>query len=250
MVSLNAIIVDDEALSRNLLQVMLKDHCPGVRVLGEAENIDDTRKLILQTAPDVVFLDVEMPHSNGFDLFTNREEAYRFQTVFVTAYSQYALKALKIGATEYLLKPVDIDELKDTVQKLREWKLKYLSAASQLQMDEPEKKLKLPHNHGFKVVNVRDIIRLKADNNYTEIFLKNEPVVLVSKPIKDFEFRLDPQWFFRVHKSQIINLRYFKEYVSKDGAACARMADGALVPISRLRINDFLLHINEMAFGI
>src|SRR5215212_11482890 len=217
---LNLLLVDDERPSCELLHMMLRDHCPEVNQIAEAENVDDARRHLEQQIPDIVFLDVEMPNESGLELL-KYINPLKTSVVFVTAYSQYAIPALKAGATDYLLKPVDAEELVAITRKVSQGKVKNQDITS------VEQKLIIPHLKGLKIVNTKNTVRLKADNNYTEIYLDDGQKLVVSKPIKDFENKLDSRLFYRVHKSHIINILHFKEYLSDYGVDTAVMTDGS-----------------------
>lgn len=233
-----SLIVDDESIARELLQGMLTKYCPETVVVGQARSIDETRVMIKKHHPDVVFLDIELADESGFDLIVDSSPHYQFQTVLVTAYKQYALRALKSGVVDYLLKPIDIDDLRNAVRKLERnpfqtWKTNTLSSLAL------EQTLLLPFLKGIKVVKMKEIVRLEADNNYTMLYFIDDTHFLVSKSLKYLEDCLEPSWFFKTHKSHIINLYHCREYSSRD-YDCAVMADKSRVVIARSRLQEFL----------
>jgi two-component system, LytTR family, response regulator len=245
---LKSVIIDDEKLSRDLLNSMLNDICPQIKVVGQATNPEEGVDLIINMNPDVVFLDIEMNDKSGFDIL-NQVSQKVFQTVFVTGYSKYSIKALKTGAADYLLKPIDAGELKFTTCKLIENHINLLKNHPRLYSDMLESRIALPHFNGYKIVNLKDIIHLNADNHYTYLNSVNEPRLLLSKSIGYFEEKLNYFWFFRVHKSHIINLYHFKEYLTEDGGY-ALMRNGEKLPISRLKLDELLELLNGMSLRI
>jgi two-component system, LytTR family, response regulator len=243
---LKSLIVDDEKRARDLLNSMLGDYCPRVKVVAEADNIDMAYAAIKNSRPDLVFLDIEISDGSGFQLLERVRDEISFKTVLVTAYNQYALKAIKAGASDYILKPIDKDELVVAVDKVYKKHLFDSAFENKTMSDTLEDRIAVPHLKGFKLMQVRDIIRLEADNNYTYLYLHNEPRIVISKTIKYFEERLDSRWFFRTHKSHIINFYHFREYLTEDGG-CAIMSDDKKVPISRFKSEEFQHNISLFA---
>ncbi len=214
MVKLKTIIVEDEETSRDILRNYLKKYCPKVELVGEASNIEEALSLIRNQTLDLVFLDVEMPKGNAFDLLEQVGDR-SFETVFVTAYNQYAIEALNTHASYYLLKPVSIDELikavdyvvqiKDKENALED---KVLTAFS----SEKQGKITIPVQDGFEVLEAASILYCKADDNYTQIFLTSGSKKLVSKTLKYFEDALTDFGFARVHKSYLVNINEVTGY--------------------------------------
>ena len=236
MHSITAIIIDDEAPGRENLRIMINDYCPEIEVIAEASSAMEGKKLINVLNPEVVFLDINMPVISGFEMLETL--SYRdFSLIFVTAYSNYGIQAVKSGAIDYILKPICIKELQLAVKKVVEFRSAKI-AGTPITVDE-FKKLKVPQFQGFTILEQTDIVRLEADNNYTKIYLCRHPIIIASKTIKDFEIQLDNNSFFRIHKSHIINLKYLKEYINLEGGY-AIMCDGTKLEISRRRLNDFL----------
>ncbi|WP_431125678.1 LytR/AlgR family response regulator transcription factor [Flagellimonas flava] len=217
---LTAILVEDEANSREILRNYLGKYCQGVKLLGEASNIDEGLELIKKNEPDMVFLDVEMPFGNAFDLLDKLPDR-TFETVFVTAYNHYAMDALNSHAAYYLMKPINIDELIKAVDYVKEVKEKesaldgrVLSAGS----IKAEGKITLPQQDGFQVLEVGDIYFCKADDNYTEIYLEHKKI-LVSKTLKYFEDALSSYAFARIHKSYLVNVAEVVKYKKGKGGS-------------------------------
>ncbi len=236
---LTAIIVDDELHGRENLRVLLENYCPGVRVMGLASSVTEAINLVEDLYPEVVFLDINMPVLDGFDFlesFPKRD----FLTVFVTAHQEFGINAVKAGAVDYILKPVDIRELKQTVRKLFELSE---TPAEQVAATGGER-IMLPETHGFKVTSVDDIVRFEAEGSYSIVFTKDGRKTVVSRTLSDFEESLPPGMFCRVHRSSLINLDLVKEYSVIDGGSVT-MIDGTRIDVSRRKTNDFLAMIRK-----
>lgn len=257
---LSALIVDDELLARENLKMLLQDFCPEVNVIGSAENIEEGKRLILDLRPQVVFLDIRMPSAvEGFDLLESIEEK-NFQVIFVTAFKDYAVRALNANAIHYILKPIDIEDLQYAVKKLVEYQESFINddhreayvnsihnlSVSQLQQEHPTK-LTLYHNKGFKIVETKNIVRLEADSNCTAFFFADGSKYLDTKTLKVYEDLLPSREFVRVHKSHVINLHHLKEYTSADGHI-AIMKNGHSVPVARGRLSHFLSLVKDISF--
>ena len=216
---LKTIIVEDEQTSREILKNYLTKYCPSVEVVGEAENIDDALVLIRNNELDMVFLDVEMPYGSGFDLL-EKLGSTNFEVVFVTAYNQYAIDALNKHASYYLLKPISIDELIKAVDYVTEIKIKENQLQNSVltpKSNPVDQKITIPTQDGFEVLQMRDIIYCKADDNYTELYLNNNQKKLVSKTLKYFEDSLKESGFARIHKSFLVNVAYIASYKKGKG---------------------------------
>jgi two-component system LytT family response regulator len=246
---LNAIIVDDEKLSRDLLQAMIKDLCPNINVVAEASNSGEAKEAIENLNPDAVFMDIEIEDGNGLDFLSQFQTHKKFQTVYVTAHNKYSIRALKAEATDYLLKPLDASELVNTTEKLYKNHINGLRSNMHHLSQSLNTRLILPHFSGYKIVSLKDIVHLDADNHYTYVHTLNEPVTLLSKSIKYFEEKLDNFWFFRPHKSHIINFYHFKEYLSVEGGY-AVMCNGKKLPVSRYKLEEFLEYANILGIRI
>jgi two-component system LytT family response regulator len=229
-----AIIIDDEFHGRENLKKIMELYFPEIKVLGLADSVINGKKLVGQHNPDVVFLDINMPVFDGFD-FLEEYDKPNFLTVFVTAYEEFGIKALKAGAVDYLLKPINIKELKQTVKKIFSRITKNEVSESTF---EPGK-LVLPTSNGFIVIVIDDIIRLEADSCYTKVFSKEGKSLLVSRTLKEFEENLPKDKFFRIHKSHLINLSFIKDY-SRLGGFYITMKDGSKIEVSRRKAPDFI----------
>lgn len=217
---IKAILVEDEAVSRDILRNYINKYCPNVELLGEASNINEAYELIEKHDLDLVFLDVEMPFGNAFDLLEKVEDR-SFETVFVTAYDHYAMEALNSHASYYLLKPISIDELIKAVNHVTEIKEKENDLQNKVlspKVSTVSGKITIPQQDGFEVIDVKDIVFCKADDNYTEIHLANSKK-LVSKTLKYFEEALTKYDFVRIHKSYLVNINAVVKYKKGKGGS-------------------------------
>jgi len=239
---LNTIIVEDEETSREILKNYLKKYCPNVTVLGEAANVNEALELIRQYPHlDLVFLDVEMPYGNAFDLLDKVGDR-SFETVFVTAYNQYAIDALNAHASYYLMKPISIDELIKAVDYVADIKTKENALQNQVLVPKTTRvngKITIPQQDGFEVLNTQDILYCKADDNYTEIYLNTNKKKLVSKTLKYFEVALADSNFVRVHKSFLINVNEVTKYKKGKGGSVV-LSNGKELMVSASKKSDLL----------
>lgn len=243
---LKAIIIDDEENGRNFLKNMLAEFCPEVFLADMASNIQDGAIAIAQHAPDVVFLDIQMPFGTGFDLLEQLGEV-DFEVVFTTAYDNYALRAIKFAALDYLLKPIDIEELKCAVNKAVNKRRQPSNSVDQMrhlmqmlqQGDRPPEKIALPSGEGLIFVKISDILRCEADGAYTHVHVKEIAPILVSKNLKGIENLLKGHPFYRVHHGHLIHLDYVKKYFRGRGGQ-VEMEDGSVVDVSVRRKDGFL----------
>lgn len=241
---LKAIIVEDEETSREILKNYLNKYCPTVTLMGEAANVEDALKLIHAYELDLVFLDVEMPYGNAFDLL-DRVENRTFETVFVTAYDHYAIDALNAHASYYLLKPIDIEKLVEAVAHVREIKEK--EQLLQNSLFKPVQKtitgkITIPLQNGFEVLEMDEILYCQADDNYTQIFSKDKKR-LVSKTLKYFEDVLSENGFARIHKSYLVNVNTIVEYRKGKGGSVV-LENGKEIMVSPSRKKDLLAYFS------
>lgn len=242
---LNAIIVEDEETSRDILRNYLSKYCPNVNVMGEASNVEEALVLIRNNDLDLVFLDVEMPYGNAFDLLDKVGDV-DFQTVFVTAYNHYAIDALNAHASYYLMKPISIDELIKAVDYVSEIKTKEHALQDQVLIPKTNAvngKITIPQQDGFEVINTSEILYCKADDNYTEIFLNNNKKKLVSKTLKYFEDTLEGANFARVHKSYLVNVNEIVKYVKGKGGSVV-LSNGKEIMVSASKKADLLSYFS------
>lgn len=243
-----AIIVDDEEKSRITLKNLLATYCPAVQVAELCNGVDSALEAIKKHGPDLVFLDVEMPFRNGFDLLETIQTP-SFDVIFTTAYDHYAIKAIKFSAVDYLLKPVDTDELVSAVNKVAERKEKKGNSApdfnlllSNLNLKSKSARIAVPTFDGLQMVNVEDIVRCLADESYTQLILSNGSRLVVSRILKEYEELLSDLNFFRVHNSTLINLKQVVKYIKGDGGYVL-MTDGETVEVSRRKKNELLTRL-------
>lgn len=238
---LRSIIVEDEETSREILKNYLKKYCPNVEVLDEASNVEEALLLIRNNDLDLVFLDVEMPYGNAFDLLDKVGDR-NFETVFVTAYNHYAIDALNAHASYYLMKPISIDELIKAVDYVVEIKEKENALQDQVLVPKTKSvngKITIPQQDGFQVLDTVNILYCKADDNYTEIYLNNNKKILVSKTLKYFEEALSNSSFARVHKSYLVNVNEVIKYVKGKGGSVI-LSNGKEVMVSASKKSDLL----------
>lgn len=243
---ITAIIIDDELKGRIALKQKLKDYCPEVLVQGEAADGAEGIRLIEKVKPQVVFLDIEMPRMDGFEMLHHIPQK-NFHIIFTTAYDQYAIKAIKYAAFDYLLKPVDIEELKTAIDKI-EQALQESQTGSKLEVLEHNlhsrnpislNKIAIPTLEGLLFFNINEIVHLEAQSNYTTIYFTNHPKMIASRTLKEFEDLLPPDLFFRPHHSHIINLQFIKRYIKGDGGQI-EMQNGNYVDVARRKKEEFL----------
>ncbi|MFY0591542.1 LytR/AlgR family response regulator transcription factor [Roseivirga sp.] len=228
-----AIIVDDELNNRENLFGLLSKYCPKIEIIGQASSVVEAKTLINTTSPEVVFLDIEMPGANGFSLlehFPNQN----FQVIFITAYDSYALKAIKFSALDYILKPIDKEELIGAVEKIKSLtendnrKLKNLGHF----LNGETKKIALSLIDEVRLIDIDKIVRIEADNNYSTFVLQHGERIIVSKNLGHFYDLLKDHGFSRVHQSHLINQKFLERYVRKDGGYLV-MENQDEVPVSR-----------------
>jgi two-component system LytT family response regulator len=243
--TIKVVIIDDEPGNIVTISELLKEYCPELMIAGTASNPLTGFDLVQATRPDIVFLDIEMPFGNAFD-FLDKFEQVDFEVIFITAFSNYALKAIKYDALDYILKPVDINELKLAVTKAMkrlEDKNKNSRIASILNILDGEskeiQKIGLTSIDGFHIEEVQQIMYLIADGSYTEVYIRNKKKQLVSKNLKEFEDILPASIFCRVHHSHLININFVKKYVKGRGGH-VEMEDGIHIEISARKRDAFL----------
>ena len=237
---LKAVIVEDEANSREILRNYLSKYCENITLLGEGATIEKGLQQIKKHNPELVFLDVEMPFGNAFDLLDQIPDR-TFETIFVTAYNQYAMDALNHHAAYYLMKPINIDELikaVDYVRAIKEKENALEGEVLQARSVKAEGKITLPQQDGFQVLDVADIYFCKADDNYTEIYLEKKKIV-VSKTLKYFEEALQSYSFARIHKSYLVNVAEVMKYKKGKGGSVV-LSNGKELSVSASKKADLL----------
>jgi len=246
---IKAIIIDDIEQARVTLKKDLQVYAPDVSVIGEANGVVEGAKLLKTTRPDVLFLDIQMQDGSGFDLLDILREI-NFKIIFITASDAHAIKAFRYAAIDYLLKPVDPDELVSALKKYREQRLneneKYQLLNETLKSNQRiHERLALHTQDKIHIVNINDIIRCESNVNYTEFFFSNGKKLLVTKTLKEFEDLLDDQGFYRVHQSHLVNTRYIREFVKTDGGYLM-MTDGCNVPVSTRKRPEVIKMLEEL----
>ncbi len=246
---LTVIIIDDEAKGRMALREKLMTYCPQIKIVAEATNGQDALVLIEKHKPHLIFLDIEMPRMNGFEMLNGLPDK-NFHIIFTTAYDQYAIKAIKYAAFDYLLKPIDIEELKTAVEKIdtnQNNQTKKQVEVLQQNMQHQKKqlnKLAIATLDGLMFYDINDIVHLEANSNYTYIYLVNKTKITASKTLKEFEELLPDDIFFRTHHSHLINLTYIKRYIKGDGGQI-ELQDGTYIDVSRRKKEEFLKAIGH-----
>jgi two-component system, LytTR family, response regulator len=239
-----SIIIDDEPGNIITLTELLKEYCDSIKIEGSATDPMKGYELIQKIDPDIIFLDIEMPYYNAFDLL-DKLAPVRFEVIFVTAFDNYAIKAIKYAALDYILKPVNITELKDAVKKAekrleeRNINIRINSLLSNFKENNPAiHKIGLPTAMGFQFEDINNIMHLQAEGSYTNVYIKGKKKEMVSKNLKEFEDILPANLFCRIHHSHIININFVKKYFKGRGGYI-EMENGATIEVSVRKKNDF-----------
>ena len=235
---MKAVLIDDEPANLENLRLLLHKHCPQVEIVGCAQDVAQAVNLIQICQPDLVFLDIQLGKQSGFEVLYSLTEKY-FEVVFVTAYDQYGIQAVKLAALDYLLKPVDIDELMAAVDKAAE---KYRNKKKTQQVDillqylqNPAPaaiKIALPQHHEIRYVIINTIIRCEAESSYTNFLLTTGEKILISRPLKEYAELLCPHKFIRTHQSHLINPAFVKSWLKEDGGVIL-LTNGERVPVAK-----------------
>ena len=257
--TLRAVVIDDEKPNRELLKRVISWVCTSIEVVDCVSSVKEGVLSIQRNKPNIVFLDIEMPETNGFGLFEYFEKP-DFKVVFVTAHEHYALQAIKMKAFDYILKPLDKDEIINIEKRLlSEWspddqrffktddyiqKIDDLKKLIKNNTNNTDRKLFVPTLGGFKLVNLNSIQYLEAKGSYTRILFTNDTELLVTKAIGSFEKELEDSFFYRCHKSYIVNLKLIESYDQQDGGHCKTIF-GAMIPVSRRKYTGFMDRVLE-----
>jgi len=249
---IKAIIIDDEKTSRDTLSGLLKRYCKNVEVIAEAEGYETGLDVLKKQKPDVIFLDIQMPDGSGFKLLEDLDNI-NFEVIFATAFDQFAIKAIKYSALDYLLKPINPEDLINSIEKLEQkiqkgydnTSMKFLLNTVKNPNFDTQKKIALSTSEGIHIVDIDNIIRCESDDYYTRFFLKDGKVIMISKTLKENEELLSDYNFIRTHKSHLINLKYVKSYLRMDGGSII-MTDGSNIPVSRRKREQILDIINHL----
>lgn len=245
--TIKSIIIDDEENARSNLKLILEEYCPTIEIVGEADSAKEARDLITTHQPDLLFLDINMPGEDGFELLESIENK-NFSVIFITAHNQFALKALKAGAIDYIEKPIDIEDLQQAVSKVsvndnNASGIDYNMLRNILNENKnagTSDIIAVPTLSGYEIIRIEDIIHLEADESYTKIFLTSGKKTTSSMTIAKYEKVLNDDIFFRVHKSHIINTRYHLKEFNRHEGNVAIMDNGEAIPVARRKLSGFI----------
>ena len=246
---IKAILIDDIEQARITLKRDLQEYAPEIEVIGEASGVVEGAKLLQKTKPDIVFLDIQMQDGNGFDLLDLLPQIH-FKIIFITASDAHAIKAFRYAAIDYLLKPVDPDELIQALQRFKEQQVdeqaKYKLLKESLKSNhKPTERLALHSQDKIHIVAISEIVRCESSVNYTIFYFADNKEMVVTKTLKEFEDLLADQKFFRVHHSHLVNARYIREFVKSEGGHLI-MQNGALVPVSTRKRAEVIKMLDEL----
>jgi len=240
---IKALIIDDEMRNRQILKRMIQLYCPQIKELEEAHDIQDAKRKTEAFRPHIVFLDVEMPPHSSFD-YLKSLNTIDFELIFVTAYNHYAVQAIKFSALDYILKPVDMDELKLAVQKavanIQDKSLPDRNSYQVLfQENKPLETIMIPSLKDSRIVHLAQIVYIQGDDSYSIIYLESGEQIVSSKHLLEYDKMLSPHNFYRVHKSYLINLRHIRKIVKGENAG-VEMSNSCALPIARRRKEEFM----------
>ncbi|GAB4022809.1 LytR/AlgR family response regulator transcription factor [Spirosoma koreense] len=246
---MTALIIDDEKHCRDVLTLLLKRYCPTVQILATCANGTEGQTAIETLHPDLVFLDIEMPGMSGFDMLEACHYS-DFRVIFTTAFNEYAIKAIRHNALDYILKPVDKDELVQAVAKAQQELATQMPTQIEqflgyLQSQRAGGRIALPTMEGLQIIHSEEIYYCESDGGYTRFALKNGHIILISKTLKEVEEVLETKGFCRVHHSYLINLRYVQRYIRGDGGEVV-MANNKTLPVSRNKKQEFLSMLEKI----
>jgi two-component system LytT family response regulator len=247
---IKTIIIEDEQKSRDVLASIIQKNCPDLNIVGLANSVREGVEMIRSLNPELVFLDISMPDGSGFDLL-EQVHGHKFELIFATASDQHAIRAIKYSACDYLLKPIDAEELKAAVARVVN-KKKAVPNMENLQFliqqlkraDENFQKITLPTGNAYEIVNVKDIVRCEADGSYTNFYLSDKRKLMISAGLKHYEELLPESDFIRVHHHHLINMNHVVRFLKEDGGY-AVMSDGSKIEISRRKKESFMEKLNK-----
>lgn len=248
---LRAVVIDDIEKIRKENIAIIKSNCPGISIIGQADSVTSGKKLIQQLSPDLVFLDVEMPDGTGFDLL-QKLNPITFKVIFITGYEDFAIRAFRFSAIDYLLKPLDKQELVEAVKKAEDslgkevFDMKLHNLFSNLERPKNLQKLILKTADKIYSINIQDIVNCESDKNYTTFHFINAPKLVVSTNLKEYETMLSPHNFFRTHKSHLINMTYFDHFIKSEGGNTIVMKNKTVIPLSVRKKEDFMIVLDNM----
>lgn len=248
---LRALIIDDIDAIRNKNAALIKAHCPNVALIGHADSVESGALLIAQLSPDLVFLDVEMPDGTGFDLL-QKIKPINFKVIFITGFEDFAIRAFRFSAIDYLLKPLNVQELVEAVKKAEDAvgndlvEVKLNNLFSNLERPKNLQRLILKTAEKIFSVNIQDIVSCESDKNYTTFHFINSPKLVVSTNLKEYETMLTPFNFFRSHQSHLINMAYFDHFVRSEGGNRIVMKNKQIIPLSVRKKEEFLVLLENL----
>ncbi|WP_291127444.1 LytR/AlgR family response regulator transcription factor [Flavobacterium sp. UBA7682] len=248
---LRAVVIDDIEKIRKENIAIIKATCPSISIIGQAESVASGVKLIKQLTPDLVFLDVEMSDGTGFDLL-QKLSPINFKVIFITGYEDFAIRAFRFSAIDYLLKPLDSKELLDAVKKAEDslskefFDMKLHNLFTNLERPKNLQNLVLKTADKIYSVNIQDIINCESDKNYTTFYFINAPKLVVSTNLKEYETLLSPYNFFRTHKSHLINMAYFDHFIKSEGGNTIVMKNKSSIPLSVRKKEEFLVLLDSL----
>jgi len=249
---LHVLIIDDEELSRETISAIVRQYCEKTMVIGEAGSVKEGLKAIKELKPDVILLDIQLGDGSGFELLRMAEPVHAF-VIFITAYEEYAIKAFKTAALDYLLKPVDIGELQAAIQKARDQKQRssieaqlniLLTNFNQVAVGSNQK-IVLKTNEQMHILSSNEIMHIEAEGNYTKFYLVNRKTILVSKTLKEYEEILDKGIFVRIHQSHIVNMSYASRFDKRNGGFLI-LKDNTALPVSTRKKDDLIQYLESL----
>lgn len=237
---IKAIIVDDEALAITSLSILIEEHFKNIEIVGTAGSVSQGVELVEKHRPDILFLDIEMPSGSGFEV-VEKTSYLKYKLIFTTAYNEYAVKAFKVNAIDYLLKPIDEIELIKAVQKVIDQRVETTNRADfgRLLNGMDTQRISIPTKEGYDLIDCSDLVRVESDSNYTWFHFTNKNKTLVSKTLKDVEKQLEKFNFIRVHNSHLVNPKYIVRYIKSDGGYLI-LSDNAMIPVSKQKRQTLL----------
>jgi two-component system LytT family response regulator len=250
MDSIKTLIIDDELACVESLAIELEEYCPEIELVGKCNDPKESIRMISELKPDLIFLDIEMPWMNGFEIL-EQFDPIPFEVIFVTAYDQFALKAFQFSAVDYLLKPNNKAQLISAVDKVKKRIEKSITKdhlkalLDNIKKDKPLKNIAIPNINGVDFIAIDDIMYCEADNNYSTIHLKDKQKTIVSKSLKTIEQMFSDHSFVRIHHSYIVNMDHVKKYIKTDGGYVV-MSDGKQLSVSRSRKEDLVGFIKSV----
>jgi len=249
--TIKAIIIDDEAPALETLKLKLEMYCESIEVVAVCHSAKEGLQAINEHKPDLVFLDIEMPWMNGFEMLECLGDNINFEVVFVTAYDQYAIRAFKVKAQDYLLKPVDKDDLINCVNRIQESsehfsKEKLTEIVSEMDKPLNSNRILLHAKNAIEVVSQDELIYLQADSNYCNVHVKDGKRIMVTKTLNELEKLLDAEQFIRIHRSYTVNINFIKKISTEDGAYDVILEDGKRLPVSRRKKDSLFEKLGQV----